>query len=205
MVTYLNKILLFLMLPTLLLSNDQILEKAYSDVLLTFSTAYTYEASCLQINYWEEIDIYKSSVGKLYYDKENFLIDYSQPDGQKLLINEDSMTMYDPVAGQAIISDQFEMELRPDKFISHYWDMSEKELVEQFDNTIKIKLLTPQEENIIITISNKMIIEFDIMDKNKNYVIYKFSDIQINKTLPDKIFELILPKETSIIDTRTNK
>ena len=193
------------MLPTLLLSNDQILEKAYSDVLLTFSTAYTYEASCLQINYWEEIDIYKSSVGKLYYDKENFLIDYSQPDGQKLLINEDSMTMYDPVAGQAIISDQFEMELRPDKFISHYWDMSEKELVEQFDNTIKIKLLTPQEENIIITISNKMIIEFDIMDKNKNYVIYKFSDIQINKTLPDKIFELILPKETSIIDTRTNK
>ncbi|MCD6176683.1 MAG: outer membrane lipoprotein carrier protein LolA [Candidatus Cloacimonetes bacterium] len=205
MVTYLNKILLFLMLPTLLLSNDQTLEKAYNDVLLTFSTVYTYEASCLQINYWEEIDIYKSSLGKLYYDKENFLIDYSQPDGQKLLINEDSMTMYDPVAGQAIISDQFEMELRPDKFISHYWDMSEKELVEQFDNTIKIKLLTPQEENIIITISNKMIIEFDIMDKNKNYVIYKFSDIQINKTLPDKIFELILPKETSIIDTRTNK
>ena len=193
------------MLPTLLLSNDQTLEKAYNDVLLTFSTVYTYEASCLQINYWEEIDIYKSSLGKLYYDKENFLIDYSQPDGQKLLINEDSMTMYDPVAGQAIISDQFEMELRPDKFISHYWDMSEKELVEQFDNTIKIKLLTPQEENIIITISNKMIIEFDIMDKNKNYVIYKFSDIQINKTLPDKIFELILPKETSIIDTRTNK
>ncbi|MDP8201951.1 MAG: outer-membrane lipoprotein carrier protein LolA [Candidatus Tenebribacter burtonii] len=205
MVTYLNKILLFLMLPTLLLANDQTLEKAYSDVLLTFSSLNTYEASYLQINYWEEIDIYKSSVGKLYYDKENFLMDYSQPDGQKLLINKNSMTMYDPVAEQAIISDEFEMELRPDKFISHYWDISEKELVEQFDNTIKIKLLTPQEEKIIITISNKMIVEFDIMDKNKNYVIYKFSDIQINKILPDKIFELILPKETSIIDTRTNK
>jgi len=193
------------MLPTLLLANDQTLEKAYSDVLLTFSSLNTYEASYLQVNYWEEIDIYKSSVGKLYYDKENFLMDYSQPDGQKLLINENSMTMYDPVAEQAIISDKFEMELRPDKFISHYWDISEKELVEQFDNTIKIKLLTPQEEKIIITISNKMIVEFDIMDKNKNYVIYKFSDIQINKILPDKIFELILPKETSIIDTRTNK
>jgi|AntAceMinimDraft_16_1070373.scaffolds.fasta_scaffold00138_8 outer membrane lipoprotein-sorting protein len=193
------------MLPTLLLANDQTLEKAYSDVLLTFSSLNTYEASYLQINYWEEIDIYKSSVGKLYYDKENFLMDYSQPDGQKLLINKNSMTMYDPVAEQAIISDEFEMELRPDKFISHYWDISEKELVEQFDNTIKIKLLTPQEEKIIITISNKMIVEFDIMDKNKNYVIYKFSDIQINKILPDKIFELILPKETSIIDTRTNK
>ena len=142
---------------------------------------------------------------KLYYDKENLLMDYSEPIGQKLLINKNNMTMYDPVSGQAIISDKIEIELRPDKLISHYWDMSEKELIDQFNSTIKIKLLTPEEEKIIITISNNVVTEFNIIDKNGNFVIYKFSDIQINKILPDKIFMLNLPEGTNIIDTRINK
>ena len=205
MATYLNKILLFLLFPTLLIANEKALEIIYEQVLITYSTIDTYETSFVQENYWEEIDIYKTSEGKMYYNKENLLMSYSQPEGQKLLINENSVTMYDPVSGQAIISDKIEIELRPDKLISHYWDMSEKELIDQFNSTIKIKLLTPEEEKIIITISNNIITEFNIVDKNKNFVIYKFSDIKINKALPDKIFELILPENTNIIDTRSNK
>ena len=205
MATYLNKILLFLLLPTLLNANEKVLETIYEEVLITYSTIHTYETSFVQENYWEEIDVNKTSEGKLYYNKENLLMDYSKPNGQKLLIDENHMTMYDPISDQAIISDKAEIELRPDKLISHYWEMSEKELIDQFDDMIKIKLLTPEEENIIITISNHIVIEFNIMDKNKNYVIYKFSDIQINKALPDKIFELILSEDTNIIDTRSNK
>ena len=205
MATYLNKILLFLLLPTLLIANEKTLETIYEKVLIKYSKINTYETSFVQENYWEEIDVYKTSEGKLYYDEENLLMDYSQPNGQKLLINENSMTMYDPISQQAIISDEVEIELRPDKLISHYWDVSEKELIEQFNDTIKIKLLTPEEEKIVITITNSIVTEFNIMDKNKNFVIYKFSDIQINKALPDKIFELNLPEETSILDTRSNK
>jgi len=187
MAIYLNKILLFLLLPTLLIANEIALEKVYEEVLLTYSTIYSYEASFLQINYWDEIDVYKSSEGKLYYNKENLLMDYSQPMGQKLLVEENSMTMYDSVAE------------------SHYWDISKKELLDQSDNTIKIKLQTPEEEKIVITISNKFITEFNIVDINKNYVIYKFSDIRINKKLPENIFDLTLPEDTSIIDTRNYK
>ncbi|MEA2097020.1 MAG: outer-membrane lipoprotein carrier protein LolA [Candidatus Cloacimonadota bacterium] len=205
MATYLNKILLFLLLPILLTANEKALEKIYEQVLITYSTIATYETSFVQDNYWEEIDVYKNSEGKLYYDKENLLMDYSEPIGQKLLINKNNMTMYDPVSGQAIISDKIEIELRPDKLISHYWDMSEKELIDQFNSTIKIKLLTPEEEKIIITISNNIVTEFNIIDKNNNFVIYKFSDIEINRALPDKIFKLILPEGTNIIDTRSNK
>jgi len=205
MVTYLNKILLFILLPILLIASEKSLDTIYEDVLITYSTINTYETYFVQDNYWEEIDVYNSSEGKLYYDKENLLMDYSEPIGQKLLINENNMTMYDPVSEQAIISDKIEIEFRPDKLISHYWDMSEKELIDQFNSTIRIKLLTPEEEKIIITISNNVVTEFNIIDKNGNFVIYKFSDIQINKALPDKIFELILPKGTNIIDTRSNK
>ncbi len=205
MATYLNKIFLFLLLPTLLIAKEKALEIIYEEVLITYSTIHTYEANFVQENYWEEIDVYKTSEGKLYYNKENLLMNYSIPEGQKLLIKENSMTMYDPISEQAIISDEIELELRPDKLISHYWDISEKELIEQFNDTIKIKLLTPEEEKIVITITNSIVTEFNIMDKNSNFVIYEFSDIQINKALPDKIFELNLPEETNIIDTRSNK
>lgn len=205
MVTYLNKLLLFLLLPTLLIATDNTLENTYESILITYSTVYTYEAKFIQENYWAEINIDKISEGKLYYDKENLLMDYSQPDGQKLLINEEYMTMYDPIADQAMISDEFDIELRPDKLISHYWDISEKAIIDKFDDTIKIKLKTPQEENIIITISNKLVTEFNIVDENGNFVIYKFYNIKINEGLPENIFELTLPESTNIFDTRNNK
>jgi outer membrane lipoprotein-sorting protein len=205
MVTYLNKLLLFLLLPTLLIATDNTLENTYENILITYSTVYTYEAKFIQENYWAEINIDKISEGKLYYNKENLLMDYSQPDGQKLLINEEYMTMYDPIADQAMISDEFDIELRPDKLISHYWDISEKEIIDKFDDTIKIKLKTPQEENIIITISNKLVTEFNIVDENGNFIIYKFYNIKINEGLPENIFELTLPESTNIFDTRNNK
>ena len=205
MATYLNKILLFLLLPTLLIANEKVLETIYQEVLITYSTIHTYETSFVQENYWEEIDVYKTSEGKLYYNKENLVMDYFIPVGQKLLINKNSMTMYDPISQQAIISDEVEIELRPDKLISHYWDVSDKELIEQFDDTIKIKLVTPEEEKIIITITNSIVTEFNIMDKNKNFVIYKFSDIIINEKLPPTIFVFVIPVDANILDTRSNK
>lgn len=202
MVTYLNKILLFILFPTLLIAGDVTLENIYEDILITYSTVYTYDAIFKQENYWSEINIDKISEGKFYYDKENLLMDYSQPEGQKLLINKEYMTMYDPIADQAMISDEYDIELRPDELISHYWDISEKEIIDAFNDTIKIKLKTLQEEDIIITISNKLVIEFNIVDENGNFVIYKFYDIKINEGLPENIFELTLPDSTNIFDTR---
>jgi len=202
MVIYLNKILLIFLLPTLLFANEENLETIYEQVLLRYSTVYSYEANFVQENYWNEIDVYKTSEGKLYYNKENLLMDYSQPDGQKLQIKDNSITMYDPNTEQVYISDKMDIELRPDKLISHYWDVSEKELIDKYEDTIKIQLLTLEFEKILITISNNLIVEFSIVDKNKNFVIYKFTNILINKALAKDIFEINFPESTSIIDTR---
>ena len=202
MVTYLNRVLLILLLPTLLFANEVTLESIYEQILIKYSTIDTYETEFVQENYWNEIDVNKTSEGKLYYNKENLLMEYTQPDGQKLQIKENSITMYDPITQQAFISDKVDIELRPDKLISHYWDVSEKKLIEEYEDTIKIQLLTPESETILITISNNMVVEFNIVDINKNFVIYKFSDILINKGLPENIFELNFPENTSVIDTR---
>jgi len=202
MVTYLNRILLILLLPTLLFANEVTLESIYEQVLITYATIYSYETEFVQENYWNEIDVYKTSEGKLYYNKDNLLMDYSQPDGQKLQIKENSITMYDPITEQVYISDKMDIELRPDKLISHYWDVSEKELIDKYEDTIKIHLLTPESEKIYITISNNLVVEFNIVDINENFVIYKFSNILANKELPANIFDLNFPENTSVIDTR---
>jgi len=202
MVTYLNRILLILLLPTFLFANEVSLETIYENVLLTYSTIYSYKAEFVQENYWNEIDVHKTSEGKLYYNKENLLMDYTKPDGQKLQIKENSITMYDPNTEQVFISDQVDIELRPDKLISHYWDVSEKELLEKYEDTMKVQLLTPESEKIYITISNNLVVEFNIVDINQNFVIYKFSNILANKGLPAHIFDLDFPENTSVIDTR---
>jgi len=203
MATYLNKILFILLFPVLLVANDKTLESIYEQILITYSTIYAYEAEFMQENYWNEINVCKTSEGKLYYNKENLLMDYIQPKGQKLQIKENSITMYDPVTEQAFISDQVDIELRPDKLISHYWDVSEKELIGKYEDTEIIQLMTPESEIILITITNSLVMEFNIVDINENFVNYKFSNILINKGLAESIFELNFPENTSVIDTRS--
>ncbi|MDP8267764.1 MAG: outer membrane lipoprotein carrier protein LolA [Candidatus Tenebribacter davisii] len=205
MATYLNKIILIVFLPVLLLAKDPGLEQIYNDILLTYSAVYSYESSFEQENYWKEIDINKFSKGMMYYNRENLLMKYSQPEGQILLIDVNSMTMYDPVSKQAILSGDITVAIRPDELIIQYWDKSQKKVIDQFDNTVKIELITPDDEIITITISNKIVTEFSIVDINENYVIYKFYDILINKTLPENIFKLVLPEDINILDTRNNK
>ncbi|MCF7857897.1 MAG: outer-membrane lipoprotein carrier protein LolA [Candidatus Cloacimonetes bacterium] len=174
----------------------------YEDILITYSKIYTYEASFAQENYWNEIDIYKNSDGKVFYNREKLLMKYSQPDGQILFIADFTVTMYDPINNQAIISDKTDIELRPDKLIAKYWDISEKEIIDQFDNSVKIELHTRNAEKIQITVTNNLITEFYIVDENDNVVMYQFADVQVNKELPDKIFDVKLPENINLIDLR---
>lgn len=204
MATYLTKILLLILLPVLLIAGENRLNKIYDEVLINYSNVNTYETSFVQENYWIEMDVAKTSKGKLFYDKDNLSLNYSEPDGQKLLISEKQLTMYDPNNEQAIITDEFDIELRPEKLISHYWDISEKNIIDEDDETIQIELKIPNGENVIFSFTNKLLTEVTIIDTNRNFVIYKFSNIQINQTLPKNIFELVLPEKTNIIDTRKN-
>ncbi|MCK4312498.1 MAG: hypothetical protein KAW88_07170, partial [Candidatus Cloacimonetes bacterium] len=103
---------------------------------------------------------------------------------------------------QALISNEINMELRPVKFISQYWDISRKELIEENEKSFKIKLFTPEKEQIFIHVNDSLITEFMILDEQGNSVIYKFSSEKFNTQLPESIFELNLPEDVNIIDNR---
>ena len=202
MVTYLSKIILIFLFLTISLFADEQLEKIYENISITYSSIKSYEADFTQQNYWKELDVSKQSNGKIYYNTDCFLMKYSEPTGQLLLIKKDTVTMYDTASQQALISNDMQTELRPVKLISEYWDVSQKELINGDSISFRIRLITPDKQQIVVQAQDSLITEFSIIDIDENSVIYIFSNEKINKSLPKDIFEITLPEDTNIIDNR---
>ncbi len=193
---------LLLLLSLSLFSSENDLEEIYNNILISYSAIKTYKADFAQENYWNELEVHKKSYGKMYYDTECFLLDYTEPEGQKLLLTTDDITIYDSASKQIMISNDIQTELRPDKFISRYWDVSKKEVVEHNGNEIRIKLLTPDKECIHIHIVDFYIVDFLIIDESLNSVSYTFFSEEKNIVLPDDIFKLTIPDDFNVLDTR---
>ena len=202
MATYLIKITLLCLFLTGSLFADEQLETIHANILINYSNIKSYEADLIQRNYWKELDIVKRSEGKIYYNTDNFLMKYSEPAGQLLLIKRDTVTMYDAASHQALISNDMQTELRPVKLISEYWDISKKELIDSDSVSFRITLVTPDSQQIEVKIKDFLITEFTVIDIDNNSVTYNFSNEKINKNLPENIFEITLPEGTNLIDNR---
>ena len=200
------KILLVLILyfsfSTFILAQDDILNEIYLDLLEKYDSIKTYEADFIQENFWKEIDTAKTSYGKIYYDSSFLLLEYSEPEGQKLLIDSLSVTIYDAASNQVLISNKNDYELKPISILSEYWQNSQKELIENSENGTQIKLITPDNEQIFVLIKDNLIIEIQIFDNSENMVKYSFSAEKINQQLAKEIFELNLPEDVNVIDNR---
>ena len=200
------KILLVLILyfsfSTFILAQDDILNEIYLDLLEKYDSIKTYEADFIQENFWKEIDTAKTSYGKIYYDSSFLLLEYSEPEGQKLLIDSLSVTIYDAASNQVLISNKNDYELKPISILSEYWQNSQKELIENSENGTQIKLITPENEQVFVLIKNNLIIEIQIFDNSGNMVKYSFSAEKINKPILQIIFELNLPEDVNVIDNR---
>ena len=204
MATYRIKLLLlFILISAGLYSGEKDrLNEIFESILIKYAKIKFYEASFQQENYWKDLEINRKSEGKVYFDTEHFYLKYSQPEGQILFIKGSTITVFDAATRQAMISDNPEIELRPDKLISGYWDYSEKQLLFEEDDLIKLKLITPQKNQIDILIQDYLVIEILFLDTNQNFVLYKFKDAFLNNELPENIFQVVLPEDASIIDRR---
>lgn len=198
-----NKIFLTLLiiLSCRFLMADE-LEDIYENILIKYAKIKFYEADFEQENYWKEIDISQTSYGKVYFDVDNFLMLYEQPENQFLLFQNDDVTIYDSASNQAMISNNMDIELRPVNLISEYWENSEKKLEFVLDNLIKISLTTENNNKISLILADYLLEEILIYDQDDNFVLYKFKNAQINQELPSNIFEIELPEDANLIDNR---
>ncbi|MDO9578443.1 MAG: outer membrane lipoprotein carrier protein LolA [Candidatus Cloacimonadales bacterium] len=181
--------------------NKQLTE-IYENIMIKYAKIKFYEADFQQENYWKEMDIVKKSWGKIYFDVDHFILKYTEPAGHILFIKENEITIYDAASNQAFISNNIETELRPDKLISEYWSNSEKKLIFNEGNFIKLQLTTPNKDQVSILLEDNVIIEIVILDADQNFVLYKFSNPKINEELPKGIFDLSLPENAAILDNR---
>lgn len=195
-------LILFISFSVFILAQDDILNEIYLDLLEKYDSIKTYEADFIQENFWKELDIAKTSYGKIYYDSSFLLLEYMEPEGQKLLVDSISVTIYDAASNQVLISNKNDYELKPISIISDYWENSQKELIENTENGTWIKLITPENEQIFVWIKDNLIIEIQIFDNSENMVKYSFSAEKINKQLSQNIFELNLPEDVNVIDNR---
>ncbi|MBC8386153.1 MAG: outer membrane lipoprotein carrier protein LolA [Candidatus Cloacimonetes bacterium] len=178
------------------------LTEIYENILIKYARIKFYEADFQQENYWKEMDVIKKSQGKVYFDVDHFILKYTEPKGQILMIENNSVTIYDAASNQVFISSNIETELRPDKFISEYWGNSEKKLIFSQGTAIKLQLTTPNKDQISILLEDSLIIEILILDADQNFVLYKFNSAKINEDLPKNIFEITLPEDATILDNR---
>lgn len=177
----------------------------YDAILIKYSKIKFYEADFEQENYWKNIDVTQSSHGKIYFDVDNFLMKYEQPEGQILLIQNDVVTIYDAASNQAMISNNMDIELRPVNLISEYWENSKKKLEMITDDLIKITLNTEAGDKISLVLQDYLLEEILIYDEDENFVLYKFKNARINEELPSGIFDVELPEDANIIDNRIKK
>ena len=202
MMAYRISLLLVFLLSVNLTATE--LNEVFSQLKAKYADVETYQAEFSQQNYWAEVDVTKTSRGKIFYNKDNLLLSYQQPDGQKLLIDSTKVIMYDPQNQQALISDKIDTKLRPIEILKYYWQDAEKELVNT-PNGYNILLKKAQKKNITATVKDGWLKKIRIEDNSGNWVEYSFFNEVYNKKISSQIFHLEFDDDVNIIDNRKER
>ena len=146
----------------------QPLENTYEQLCVTYEKIESYEATFVQHNFWQEADISKISSGKIYYNLHNLLLDYVEPVGQKLIVSDSTVVIYDNTSKQAMISNNSDIAIRPQDILSKYWHNSAKEILSNSEKLQIIKLINSENSQIVVEISEGLIAKITIIDENEN-------------------------------------
>jgi outer membrane lipoprotein-sorting protein len=160
----------------------------------------TFQADFRQTNSWASMDKKLESSGRLYYDAENLILRYSQPQEQVLKIYQDEISIYDATKNQLIISENQDVSLQPLEILQQYWDISDIYLLEG-ENSYSVKLEYPSGK-VEATVIDRLIYDIVIEDSSGNRVGYYFQNIALNQELSADIFEISLDEDCEIIDLR---
>ncbi|MCK4956167.1 MAG: outer membrane lipoprotein carrier protein LolA [Candidatus Cloacimonetes bacterium] len=191
-------ILIILIFPLLLVAENA--DSLRLRIVAKYDAIDTFQADFIQQNIWKELDKSFTSKGKIYYDKNNLIMLYAEPDEQILLVTEDLMKFYSPQDAQLMISHNDQINLEPVKILTQYWDNSEITLTNEGENVvITLKYNSGKIEAIV---NNCLIQKISIADLEQNTVSYEFHNQMINEKLPENIFDIQLSDDVNIIDTR---
>ncbi len=183
--------------------------KVFADLEKSYEQITTFEAEFTQHNHWQELDTSLMSKGIIAYDKRNLLLSYTEPPGQKMLVEGTDISVYDTNAKQLYITSATgqNQQIRPINIIRYYWDISSHTV--SANDSVYIMELIPSDDAQVNTIKAKidkktmLIKEISYTDNAENTVTYVFSHLKLNKMIDKSIFNLNIPDDTNVIDQRS--
>jgi len=199
MVTLKSKLVwLVLLLPLLLMANQEKADQLMREISTRYETIETFEADFTQANSWAAMDSGIESNGKIYYDQSNLIMRYQAPEVQIMKVTDEEITVFSSTSNQMMISKNNDISLKPLELLKQYWDISTIYLQENTDG-YKVKLQYEGgrvEANII----DSLIYDIILYDVSGNSVKYHFSNMKINKELPENIFQVEVDDSVEILD-----
>ncbi|MEA3475723.1 MAG: outer membrane lipoprotein carrier protein LolA [Candidatus Cloacimonadota bacterium] len=173
----------------------------------------TFQADFEQRNLWPELEMEKSSLGKVFTKGNNIRLEYSIPNKQLMIGTEKELIFYFPEQKQLIKQDAnyWQLLLSPELLAKEYLNYC------NLKETHKVKggylfIFSPTEEMndfkkvmIMFSDTDSLIIHFEYEDKYNNAVEFSFSNQIINRPISDTLFSFPIPDSVNVIDQRIGK
>ncbi len=175
-----------------------------------YGNMHTFAADFTQKNIWSELDVEKVSRGTMYFADERFCMRYSFPEGQFLLVDADSMLVYDAASSQAMITypDTGETGLRPDMILSHYaGDNATMTCEKRSESQLTIRIIPLDVRDIkridaTIDTVRLVILSVSYTDVENNTVEYRFEEVRLDCPIGTDVFRFEIPENAILIDQR---
>ncbi|MCY3540856.1 MAG: outer-membrane lipoprotein carrier protein LolA [Gammaproteobacteria bacterium] len=167
----------------------------------------TFQAKFSQIALTKDGETELSQSGRLLFDRSGkFLWEVTQPFEQYILVNEDTMRVFDPDLEQLTIS-AFESESQAS--FAGLILTSSTEILDDFDIEFEDNQYTllPNKQGqdfarLKIIFENDTLDVIEILDHFDTVNRFKFTSVETNKPIASEQFELDIPEDTEIVDQR---
>lgn len=183
--------------------DEEHLSNIYSRLTDAYDDVVTYQAEFVQHNYWDERQVTLQSEGIISFTQEIFALNYSKPEGQRVII--DSLAYIIDENEKTMIIAPIDEHINPIDIINRYWNVSRIYITKDTGDLLGINLL-PEEDidvesiSVLIRKPGFIIRQVAYEDFDGNLVTFTFENEEINKSIDDRVFELPSRTEYSIID-----
>lgn len=181
-------------------------DELYTKISGTYDRLSSFQAEVKQDNYYAQIKKNISYQGKLYFTKGRMLMHFSQPNVQRLYINNGSVDLYD-AQSKTVFRSAMRPEfgkMNPVEILQHYWGRSKVKITSTKGNLSTVQLHPNQDPMISMltaTVNHKtgIISNLAYTDNSGNKVSYAFSGIKTNATIPASIWSYSYPKNVQVV------
>ncbi len=201
-----KKISLVLALLVCSLLAAQTVDQLYQKINAYYGSLSSYQADLRQENHFKQINQVLSYTGKIYFQKDRMLMDFSAPTRQRLLIQNGNAELYDASSNtlfKSRVMPQFNR-MNPIEILELYWGKSEVKILENKAGKSRVRL-NPKQDPLISSLeatidnSSGSISKLSYTDKSANMVSYHFSKITVNKGIPASIWKFSYPRDVQVI------